>query len=318
MLARAGKWLVGSVAVAAVLGLAACSNSGLARSNPFYSGASSATGTASAGNVYDPWTTPPTPGGQPLPARPAPTTALQPAPRVVAGTPGAWTGAGSPPPPPPPDGSLAVAGQPSMAPCPAPCPPVAAAPAIMGRRVVPQRTYSGCGLPCEQGISMWHVRGVVGRAFFEGTDPAEDCTYFGTDVGRTFCGCWGLDAYYRYNSGRFTRDVAAGRFLDGGEWHHIGAKFTYEKGFGTNSRFFGWGGIGGGYFWTDKYIANDSGPEVFGEAGVGYILNKNWRIRAGVNVHGMDTEVTRRLPVDDGQSRWLWILAPVAEVEADF
>ena len=41
-------------------------------------------------------------------------------------------------------------------------------------------------------------------------------------------------------------------------------------------------------------------------------------LRAGVNVHGMETKVTRRLPANDGQDRWLWIIAPVVEVEFSF
>jgi hypothetical protein len=353
MLARARSVLVGCIAVAALLALTACSSSTPVASNAF--GATPTTIAAStAGDVGDPWSAPPDANGQPWPSRPAPTVALQPPPQALSDT---WTtGNGMPPPPPPPDNSLPVVGLPSAGPwttpppspapttwttpapqtsadqwttppqqpvaggpCPQPCPPAAApAPSATSRRIVPQRSYSGCGLPCADGISQWHVRGVIGRSFSEGTDSMEDCTYYGADIGRTFCGCWGLDAYYRYNTGRFTRDVPAGRFLDGGEWHHIGAKFTYERGFSKNSRLYYWGGVGGGLFWTDKYIDNDSGPEVFGEAGLGYVLSKNWRVRAGVNVHGMDTSVTRRLPVNDGRSRWLWIIAPVAEIEADF
>jgi len=164
---------------------------------------------------------------------------------------------------------------------------------------VPERKYT-CGLPCCDGISQWHVRGVLGRAYFEGSDKAKDCTYYGLDIGRTFCGCWGWDLYYRYNSGRFTREPTPGAtFQDGGEWHHIGTKITLERPI-AGSRVYWWTGVGGGYFKTDKYIANDDGPEVFGEAGIAYVLSRNWRVRAGVNVHGMDTKVTRRLPANDG------------------
>jgi hypothetical protein len=179
---------------------------------------------------------------------------------------------------------------------------------------------AGCGLLCEEGISRWHVRGVVGLATFSGTDPAENCIYYGADIGRTFCGCWGLDAYYRYNSGRFDLDSALGTIQDGGSWHHVGAKLTYEKAFSQGSRLYGWAGLGGGYFWTEDYFTDDSGPEVFGEAGVGFVINDTWRIRGGVNVHGMDTNVTRRRALLDGftESRWLWIIAPVIEIEADF
>ncbi|MDA1194402.1 MAG: hypothetical protein O2894_04390 [Planctomycetota bacterium] len=159
---------------------------------------------------------------------------------------------------------------------------------------------------------------MVGLATFAGTDSAENCVYYGVDIGRTFCGCWGLDLYYRYNSGRFDREPAPGQgFKDGGEWHHLGLKATYEQALGGGPVYL-WGGLGGGYFWTNNYIANDDGPEIFAEAGVGFNLGRNWAIRAGVNVHGMDTTVTRKFPADDGKSRWLWIIAPVAELEFRF
>lgn len=322
MLAGARSLWMGCIAATALLGLVACTSSGISAGDRL----ALTTVSGSASDVIDPWTTPPDAGRAPLPSRPAPPVSLQPAPQPLAN---AWTTTnGMPPPPPPPDNSIPVVGMSPAEICPpptpAPCAPsVAAAPAAYPagttfRRVAPQRCYSGCGLPCADGISQWHVRGVAGRAFSEGTDPFKECTYFGADFGRTFCGCWGLDAYYRYNTGRFTREMPAGLFKDGGEWHHVGAKLTYEQGFSANSRLYAWGGVGGGYFWTEKYLANDSGPEVFGEAGLGFVLSKNWRIRAGVNVHGMDTNVTRRLMVNDGRSRWLWIIAPVAEIEASF
>ena len=189
--------------------------------------------------------------------------------------------------------------------------------------VNPTGAYGGCGLPCMQGVSDWHIRGVVGRALFEGDDPAEDCTYFGADIGRTFCGCWGLDAYYRYNSGRFDRvgfTDDAGNIIDkdGGTFHHFGLKLTMERGFGRNSNFFWWAGLGAGYFFTEDYIDDDEGVEYFGELGLGYMVNRNFRIRGGVNVHAMDTSVGRRSLADQGQDRLLWIIAPVIEAEFDF
>ncbi len=312
------------VACVAILALSACAGSPLAPAG---------TNTAPANApVYNAWTTP-APAGAVYAARPAQAGALQPAPRAVGGQPIAaqpiaaqpaearprvWTGAGTPPPPPLPGQPVVAAapGQPVVACEPAPCP----APVATTRRfVTPERTYAGCWPPCNQGISQWHARAVVGRALFEGTDPADDCTYLGLDLGRTFCGCWGLDLYYRYNSGRFDRTpTPATPFKDGGEWHHFGVKITGEKSFGRSSKFYAWGGLGGGYFTTSKYISNDSGPEVFGELGLGYNLSLNWRVRAGVNVHGMDTSVTRNLPINDGRSRWLWIIAPVIEIEGSF
>ena len=307
------KSLVCGFAAAALLSLAACQTQATASNT----GAAAPAGTP----VYDAWTTPPVAGATYAPSN-AQVGSLQPAPQAVA-QPGsravAWPGGGTPPPPPPPDGRYPVLGAPAaVAAAPAVQPAPAGLPAgAQGYQTVPPRTYT-CGLPCADGISQWHIRGVVGIATFAGTDAAENCTYYGVDIGRTFCGCWGWDIYYRYNSGRFDRDPGPGQeFKDGGEFHHVGTKLTYESAFGS-SRFYGWGGIGAGYFWTDKYIANDDGPEAFGELGVGYNLSRNWRLRAGVNVHAMDTKVTRKFPADDGKSRLLWIIAPVLEIEASF
>lgn len=290
-----------------------------------------------APSVYNAWTTPPQ-VGQRYAAMPAQSAALQPAPQTIAAPVAPaqprlqqWGPGGMPPPPPPPDQSMPVTGMPAGAYQPA---PVAAAPGAMaaapcdpcapvlsttrGVWTTPERCYTGCGLPCAQGISMWHIRPVVGLSTFHGDDEGDPCTYWGVDIGRTFCGCWGLDLYYRYNSGQFTREPTPGAtFEDGGEWHHIGVKFTYDIPFGRGP-FSAFAGIGGGYYWTDKYIANDDGPEVFLEGGVAWHLGRNWALRAGVNVHGMDTKVTRRLPQNDGQRRWLWLVAPVIELEARF
>jgi hypothetical protein len=268
--------------------------------------------------VYDAWTTPPQ-AGVAYSAQPVQNAALQAAPvQVGQGAPQqpapmADTGT-LPPPPPPPDASIPVAGAPaasSTAPCPPPCPTPAAP-------LTPARVYNGCWPPCNDGISMWHARILGGPVFSAGTDHFDSCIYYGLDVGRTFCGCWGLDAYLRYNSGRFDRGLGAQAFKDGGEWYHAGAKVTFEKSFGRSSKLFAWGGLGAGYFTTKKYVRNDSGFEVFGEAGLGYNLSRNWAVRAGLNVHGMSTDVTRRDPANDGQSRWLWILAPVVELEGRF
>jgi hypothetical protein len=106
--------------------------------------------------------------------------------------------------------------------------------------------------------------------------------------------------------------------------YHVGVKLTYEKAFSRGSRLYAWGGLGGGYFWTGDYFVNDDGPEAYGEVGLGYVLSDTWRIRVGVNVHAMDTNVTRRLawPVapgtNDRTNRLLWVIAPVGQIEADF
>jgi len=307
-----------------VLGLAGCSGSPLS--------SASAPATVAATPVYDAWSqgTGTTTAYAAPAAQPA---ALQPAPRPMGGESApmvqsvADRGAvmaqdWAPPLPPPPDTSMPVVGAPTpgpavAAPGDAACPPCAP-PATTTQMVAPERTYSGCWPPCNDGISQWHGRAVVGRAFSSGTDHFIECSYYGADVGRTFCGCWGLDLYWRYNTGRFHRDTALGTIKDGGEWHHFGGKVGFARSLGRDSKLYAWAGLGAGYFTTNKYIQDDSGFEVFGEGGIGYNISQNWRVRAGVNVHGMDTDVTRRLPADDGSSRWLWIIAPVIELEGSF
>ena len=174
-------------------------------------------------------------------------------------------------------------------------------------------------LPCERQRSLWSVRGLGGRAFFEGTDAADACNYWGADLGRTFCcSCWGLDAFYRQNSGSFDRRNPTGSIgSDSGDFHHVGVKLTFQDRLG-NSRWFAWGGIGPSYFWTSEYLANDSGFGVFAEAGLGYQLNQHLRLRAGLNAHGMNTSVGRLDAADDNSDRWLWILAPVLGAELSF
>jgi len=185
------------------------------------------------------------------------------------------------------------------------------------------RCWSGCGLPCEEGLTSCVLfRAVGGVSFVEGDDPGDSCSYFGADVGRTFCGtecgCWGVDLFYRTHSTRFDRVVATGATgRDAGRFHHLGIKATYERSI-RKSRFYWWAGVGPEYFWTDDYQDNDSGFGVFGEAGLGYIVSRNWRVRAGVNLHGFDTDVGRLNAVNDGSSRWLWAIAPVIEIEGKF
>ncbi len=248
---------------------------------------------------FDSWSTPAAPSG-----------AVAPAPRLIGSTaPAAPTYTQSQPVSPSGPPTVTYVDQPAAPPA-----PVLTSPLQSGQ-------WNGCGLPCANGISTWHVRGVVGRAFFSGTDAPEDCGYAGVDVGRTFCGCWGLDAFYRWNSGQFHRLTNGQAGLDGAEFsegmHHVGMKLTYESSFG-NSKFFWWGGAGPEYFWSEGYDVNDTGFGIYAELGIGYVVNRSFRIRAGINVHGLDTDITRRDPADDGQSRWLWVLAPVVQLEIDF
>jgi len=275
------------------------------------------------------------------PAAPAAGTTALPAP--LTGSPDAF-GTGSPTPPPawssPAPASVptyAAPATPSTVPCPPPPRYTQAPPRVVsytypctGTTVPTQsvaatplrsRTWSGCGgLPCCCGISMWHVRLVGGVAFYTGDDAPEECGYFGADFGRTHCGCWGYDVYYRWSSAQFERTLDPTRVVpakDGGYTHHFGLKLTYERPFG-NSRFYWWAGLGAGYFITQDYWYDDEGFEGFGELGIGYVLGRNWRVRLGVNVHAMDTKVTRESYLDDGDSRLLWLIAPVLEVEIDF
>jgi hypothetical protein len=289
--------MAASAAVAGTLALGGCSGApgrlgaqADARTAIVYGNDSGSISSAGHGG----WTTPPAGGS------------VQPAPVPVTST---WS---APPAPPSPSGPSVVQATPCSPPTPAystqPCPPAPAA--------APARIWSGCRLPCADGLSQWHVRGAIGYAFYEGDDPADSCIYWGADVGRTFCGCWGLDLFYRYHSGQFDRQGST-ITKDGGSWNHVGIKATYEKSFGQ-SRFYWWVGAGPEYFWTSDYIQDDNGFGVFGEAGVGYLISQNLRVRAGINVHGMDTDTGRLNPANDGQSRWLWVLAPVLELEFDF
>lgn len=243
---------------------------------------------------------------------------LQAAPRPVVGT---------TPPPPAPRSNYAADIQNMPAPGAAPlqpravppecgCPP--AAQPVQYVAQVPPRQYDGCGLPCMDGISQWHVRGLGGIVTYSGDDPGDDCGYAGVDLGRTFCGCWGLDLFYRWNSGQFERLVAAGVAKDGGDWHHVGVKVSKEFAFGDNSPFYAYVGAGPQYFWTEDYISDDDGFGFFGEVGIGYALSRNFRIRAGVDFHGVNTSVTRRDPANDGDDRFLWLIAPNIGIEFDW
>lgn len=199
---------------------------------------------------------------------------------------------------------------------PIPCDPIPA-PAV-----APAAAFCG-GLPCNNGCSEWHIRALGGRSFKTGDDPADLCLFAGVDIGRTFCGCWGLDLYYRYHSGQFDREgwtTAAGAPIseDGGNFHHVGLKVTTEREFGRNSRWYWWAGLGAGYYWSEDYIDDEDGFEVFAEFGVGYMLNRNVRIRGGLNAIVMDTAVGRKNIANAGVSRTHWILAPVIGVEFDF
>jgi hypothetical protein len=249
------------------------------------------------------WTTPPAGGS------------VQPAPVPVTST---WS---SPPPPPPPAAAAPVV---SATPYTTTYVPSTTYPATQpyapqpyqAPAAAPARCWSGCGLPCSDGLSQWHVRAGIGYAFYEGDDPASECLYWGFDLGRTFCGCWGLDLFYRYHSGQFPRE--GGPITeDGGSFHHVGVKATFERPFGS-SRFYWFVGLGPEFFWTEDFINDDEGFGIFAEVGVGYVINQTFRVRAGLDLHAIDTDVGRLNPADDGDSRWLLVIAPTIGIEIAF
>lgn len=223
--------------------------------------------------------------------------------------------AGAPPPPPPPGSTVRMA--PSTWSSAAPVTVQRAPQAAYTAPAVPlgTRCWSGCGLPCEDKMSQWHIRGLAGYAIYTGTDAPDPCGYFGFDVGRTFCGCWGIDAYFRAHGCQFDR-VGDPSLLtkDGGMVYHVGAKLTYQRSFG-GSRFYGFGGIGADYWWTEDFLVTDSGVGPFGELGLGYVLSQNWKIFGGLNLHGLNTTTGRELLANDEDSRWVWVWALVGGIE---
>ena len=271
---------------------------------------------------------PPPPLPPPSPTQPGSGAWSPPPPVPSANTPVVLSPVPSPPPPPPPQPQMqgATTTYTGPSPCepatyttPAPCPPApCAAPVPLA-----QRGWCGCGLPCKYG-SQWVIRGVAGWPFWIGTDAPDPCLYWGVDVGRTHCGCWGWNIYYRWSGCEFERapapDLPPGTTYTSkhdGVIHHLGAKATYDFGFGE-SKFYAWAGLGAGYFWTEGLLENDDGWELFAELGVGYVLSRNWKIRAGVNAHGADVSAGRKYSSEIGESRWLWLVAPVIELEVSF
>ena len=185
------------------------------------------------------------------------------------------------------------------------------------REVFGAASGGGC-LPCEQGTSAWHVRGVFGWALFSGDDDPTDDAYFGADLGYTSCeGCWGVDLFYRAHAARFTRDVpGTGLVRNDGDFSHLGVKLTYQGSF--SSSFFWWLGVGPEFWWTDGYPRDEDGFGFFLEAGFGVNLSGNARIRAGVNMHGFDTDLERLDPADTDNSRFLLVFSPVVQLELSF
>lgn len=282
--------------------------------------------TSIAGAGGSGWTTAPSGAVQAAPrsVRTAPAARPAPMPAPVAPMP-------APAPLPLPEPAMTAPAAPPAAAFPAPAPslPPAAPPQAPARATLPSqlssnplanarysRVWDGSGLPSDNGISMWYLTGVFGRSFHFGDDAADPCWYWGFDSGRSFCGNWGMDAFYRYHSGQYERDQVGQPSMDGGSTNHVGFKLTYDIPLAGD--FYVWTGAGPEYWWTQDYLNDDSGVGVYAESGLGWVITRNLRLRAGVNVHGMDSDVTRKDPANDGQSRWLWVVAPVVQAEFAF
>jgi hypothetical protein len=228
----------------------------------------------------------------------------------------------------------------AQSPCaPPPCAPPPCAPPPCEPAPCAPPPPPPCGLPCERGVSEWHVRGVIGVPYLFGTDAGHGCDYWGVDVGNTRCNCVGIDAFYRTMTcsdkrvgaigplpsptSQVNPRVAEARFdrngfgEDGGTIQFVGVKATYQGSI-ANSKIYGYVGAGPEYFWTQKYIDNDSGIGGFAEAGLGWRFASWGSLRLGVDVHGDYTSVTRKAIVDSGESRLLWTVAPIVGVEFDF
>ena len=207
---------------------------------------------------------------------------------------------------------------PYTAPCPAPCPVPCPAPC-------PMPCYEKKGLPCEQGCSNFHVRGVVGVAFPLGDDFEGDPNlYGGADIGWTSPCCWGIDAYFRthcHTMDRMVRVPGAGfvEAEDAGHWYHVGGKVTYQRSFCDSACWFWYAGLGAAYTWSDGYIVDEEGTvSGFGELGVGYRLGKSLRLRAGVEVIGLSSEAAHLTPAQDADERLIWFVSPVVGLEFTF
>ena len=177
-----------------------------------------------------------------------------------------------------------------------------------------------CGLPCEQCMHNWKVRGLGGVALWTGDEKPNDTrAFWGFDVGHTWCccPCWGVDLYYRTVCAEFDRQFPTGLGTDTGTFHFFGAKVNFERSI-CCSRWYWYAGLGAGGFTTQNYVEDDTGFHFLAEAGVGFVVNRWWRVFAGVNIIGMSTKAGRLLPVDDTERRWQTLFAPVAGIEVNF
>ena len=183
------------------------------------------------------------------------------------------------------------------------------------------RGWDGCcGLPCESGCGDWHVRALAGWPFFVGDNTTiEGCYYVGVDVGRTWPCCWGVDLFARAFGCEADRNIGVAgapsfKGKDVGEWYTLGVKATWQNSI-SNSKWYYYAGIGPEVFWARNFVVEEEGFGGFAEIGVGYVLARNWRLRAGLDVHALSTKAAQENAVDDGSRRLLWVFAPVIGVE---
>lgn len=169
-------------------------------------------------------------------------------------------------------------------------------------------------VPDAPGSKPWRVRLIGGVGIATGDDAPDSEGQLAMDVGRVLPGGVEVDIFWRTQRAPFDREPNG---TDCGVIYFLGAKASGEWPL-ASSRYYAWGGLGAGAFWTDSYIDNDSGFGVMGEGGLGYVLSANARLRLGVGLQGIDSEVGRNDPADDGSSRWLLIFAPALQLEFHF
>jgi hypothetical protein len=161
----------------------------------------------------------------------------------------------------------------------------------------------------------WHARAVGGWAFRDfGTDAPDDGPHAGVDVGHTWGSGWGVDALYRYSSAKFP--VAGNPTLaaDGGDFHTVGVKLTYEVPIGADCRWRFFAGAGPTYTFSSRFEESGDGFGGFGTLGLGYCLSRQVSLEIAVEGHGFETDVGSR----SGEARWVWSVAPVVGIRFDF
>ncbi len=251
---------------------------------------------------------------------PAPIAPVPPVVPVPVPVPGDLPLATNLPPPPPSPGSVYVPPQPGpttvpyVPPATQPLDPTPEAALLLGERRVRRRVR----LACERGRGQWHLRAKSGWAWWFGSDSGDSGAVAGADLGYTFDGCVGVDVFYRFAATRNDRTTGGTTIEDAGDFHFLGLKATYESQITSTGPWFFWAGLGGGYQWSARFMNNDTGFGLLGDAGIGYLASRNIRIRFGVQIEALLTSAGRNDPIDDGTKRWLTSVAPTLGVEFDF